>query len=488
MFDFMSTLIQNPTPRKTKYHLAYTDAAEAVAELLSTEAGKHVLSTKGTDNDGWYDIGIDQWKGGIRTYFEKALIESMSRSQLPRRLRIWQLMSGTSGWDPHAEVHTSFCGPASRNTPFFHYEHLDQSARKFTPGNPFIAVVMISPPDQYGRVSLGPSGGLNERMVRSAVHRVAIMNMRAPRLKSRTVDLGDLGKIEVGCSFDESDFYRIIKVWDPFEDEELEELPPHIVPMAKAHAATIANGSAAQYGIGFPQGLCHPSIMRSRERILPVTEMLGAAQWASYLEAVKRGEFGSGPHETAWAGFFEGSQSLLNSLHEDRDGHLLNVIDVGTLLNPQFSFRLLEQMGRKFYSANGGIEADVDATIESATIGNKIFSGIGGAARTARLAIATGGRAAVVMPSSFVKNGIKRSKITFKLKGTPTYDRWDITDIFTPNGALLHVDRLPRYLRWTGMIGLADEEFRKGLASRIKRVHGYEVSLQQAVDMVAFRF
>lgn len=381
----------------------------------------------------------------------------------------------------HIMCSTAFAGPAMRNPTHYFHMHLNEVPHLLsTRLRPKVAIVMISPTDSDGYVTLGPDAGLSDAAVRQAEIRIGIRNSKAPRFARRIVTSAR-EDIATGCAFKEADFHFIVDIHRGFGTDADAPLSDIAVRPAKAVASLIENGSVVQAGIGSgelsPDNILRPELYASHEGIRIFAELVG--KYALRLAMMQNAG-------DVWAGFFAGPQSHMDLLDRDAPyGRRINVLPTEKIVDTGF---ITKHCGGKLTSLAGALAVDAQGAVASAGLGTRIFSGVGGAFRYADAAIHTGGQCIVVMPSTATVDGRLVSRVMSVLPlGTPiTLSVRMVSRIVTEFGITDDLHLMMNHERAACMVGIAHPDFREQLMYYIKRDYDIDVDLHRAVDSVDF--
>ncbi|MBF0213650.1 MAG: acetyl-CoA hydrolase/transferase family protein, partial [Magnetococcales bacterium] len=290
----------------------------------------------------------------------------------------------------HFNVNSLFLGPGTRKpvamgvadyTPCF----LSEIPSLFTDGIlPIdVALIQVSPPDQYGYCSLGPSVDIVSSAWKSARYVIAQINAQVPRT---------LGQSFIPVSA----IHACIE-----EDRPMPILPPPelddvAVRIGQYVAQLIEDGSTLQMGIGrIPDAVL---------RALPGHKNLG----------IHTEMFSDGVIELVHSGVINNTRK---SLHP---GKMIASFCMGTQKlydfvhdNPHAEFHPSEYVNSpaiiarndNMVAINSAIEVDLTGQVVSDSLGRRFYSGIGGQVDFIRgAAMSRGGRPIIALPST-AKNG-----------------------------------------------------------------------------------
>ncbi len=255
-----------------------------------------------------------------------------------------------------------------------------------------VALVQVSPPDAHGYCSLGVSVDTTLSAVENAKLVIAQINPSMPRTH------GD-GMIHIS-SID----YAI-----EFQ-EELPTMHAHAIgqvenEIAEQVAGLVENGATLQMGIGaIPDAVL--SRLGNHKDLGIHTEMFSDGLINLFETGAITGEKKNIDRKHIVATFAYGSKKVYDFLN---DNPLVKMRDVSYVNNP-----LNIYLNDKVTAINSALEIDLTGQICADSIGNKMYSGIGGQMDFMRAAaISDGGKPIIALPSITNKG---ESKIVFNLK------------------------------------------------------------------------
>lgn len=306
-----------------------------------------------------------------------------------------------------------------------------------------VALINVSPPDEYGYMSYGVEVSVTKPCAEAADIVIAQVNPSMPRT------LGD-------------SFIHVSEV-DYFvdQDEPLIELPQKDstdieMKIGEHISKLVDDGATLQLGIGgIPNAVL--KFLTSKKDLGIHTEMVSDGilpliengNITNQLKGLNRGKI--------LTGFVMGTRKLYDYVHN----------------NPMFEFRpshytndpFLIAQNHKMTAINSAIEVDLTGQVVSDSIGNNIYSGIGGQLdfiRGAARARNEGGKPIIALPST--AKGGKESRISAFIKqgaGVVT-SRGDVHYVVTEYGV---VDLFGKNLkqRADALISIAHPDFREQL-------------------------
>ncbi|MBF0428063.1 MAG: GNAT family N-acetyltransferase [Magnetococcales bacterium] len=367
-------------------------------------------------------------------------------------------------------VNSLFLGPGTRNavsagiadyTPCF----LSEIPSLFTDGIlPLdVALIQVSPPDQYGYCSLGPSVDIVSSAWKSARTVIAQINPSVPRT--------------FGQSFIHiSAIHAYIE-----EDRPIPILPPPqlddvAVRIGQYVAQLIEDGSTLQMGIGrIPDAVLRN--LTHHKNLGIHTEMFSDG----VIELIRSGVINN-LHKSLHPGkiiasFCMGTKKLYDFVHE----------------NPHIEFHPSEYVNKptviaknkNMVAINSAIEVDLSGQVVSDSVGRRFYSGIGGQVDFIRgSAMSLGGRPIIALPST-AKNGTISKIVPFLTEGSGVVtSRGDVHYVVTENGIATLRGKSIRE-RALELIKVAHPDFRDTLLAQVRTQHwvpGYQIARPSRVE------
>ncbi len=312
-----------------------------------------------------------------------------------------------------------------------------------------VALIHVSPPDPHGFCSLGVSVDVTRAAVQTARTVIAQVNPRMPRTH------GD-GLIHV----DHIDF--AVEV-----DEPIHELPPvEIAEVERAiggHCAELVeDGATLQLGIGaIPDATL--AALTGHHRLGIHTEMLSEG----VVELVERGVI-TGEEKRIHpgkivAGFALGGRKLYDFLD---DNPLVAMLDIAYVNNTEVIRR-----NPKVTAINSAIEVDLTGQVCADSIGDLLYSGVGGQMDFIRGAsLSEGGKPIVALPST-TTSGESRIVSYLRQGAGVVTTRAHVHYVVTEHGI---ADLWGKNLRQraAALIAIADPRHRDALSSEARRRFG----------------
>lgn len=316
-----------------------------------------------------------------------------------------------------------------------------------------VAMIMITPPDENGKVSTGLSGDYTVQAIKSADLVIAQVNEKLPFTYGDAVISIDDVDILVEGKVD-------LPVLPAAKIGEIEE------KIGKYCAELIEDGDTLQLGIGaIPDAVCHQ--LKHKKHLGIHSEMLGDGVVELYkagaidnsLKGIDKGKF--------VFNFVMGSKKLYEFCDKNEDCMLMAVDYVN---NPEIIAK-----NPNVISINGGLAVDFYGQVAADTIGYKQFSAVGGQVdfiRGAAMCHNGGGKAIIAMPSvTKKKDGTLISKISPILSEgqVVTTSRHDTDYIVTEYGIAKLKSKSVRD-RARALIDIAHPQFRDQLKEDFKRM------------------
>lgn len=304
------------------------------------------------------------------------------------------------------------------------------------------ALVQVSPPDEFGFVSLGVEIIAAKAAVESARRVIALVNPQMPRT------LGDtFVHVSKFAAFVEVDFPLPVLPRDSFGEVEAK--------IGKFVADLIDDGCTLQMGIGaIPDAVLANLI--GRQDLGVHTEMISDG----VMEALEKGIV-TGQRKSLLPGkvvgtFVLGSERLYRFVHN----------------NPLFEMRPADWVNNPFNVArndnmiaiNSALEVDTTGQVCADSIGTRIYSGFGGQLDFIRGAAASnGGKPIIALPSSGKNGTLSRIVPLLKTGAGVVTTRADVHYVVTEYGVAELFGKSLRE-RAQALIGIAHPNFREELS------------------------
>ncbi len=242
-----------------------------------------------------------------------------------------------------------------------------------------VALIQVSPPDKHGFCSLGVSVDVTRAAVQVARTVIAQVNPHMPRTH------GD-GIIHV----DDIDF--LVPVDDPIPEAPVHEVTEAEKAIGLHCAELVEDGSCLQLGIG---AIPHATLegLRDHRRLGIHTEMLSDGVVDLIERGVITGEAKRVHPGKVVAGFALGSRRLYDFLDDNPQVSMLDI----AYINDTAVIRRNPQV----IAINSAIEVDLTGQVCADSIGDRLFSGVGGQMDFIRgAALSEGGKPIIALPST----------------------------------------------------------------------------------------
>ncbi|MBS1934127.1 MAG: acetyl-CoA hydrolase/transferase family protein [Bacteroidetes bacterium] len=254
------------------------------------------------------------------------------------------------------------------------------------------ALIHVSPPDEHGYCSLGVSVDIAPAVLENAKHIIAQVNHNMPRTHGN-------GFIHT------SRIEKMVEVNDAIPEIIIEAPDATTLKIAGHVASLIEDGATLQMGIGnIPNAVL--MMLSDRRRLGIHTEMFSDGAIELIEKGVITGEMKKKhPHKIV-SSFLLGTKKLYDFVN---DNPLIEMLDIA-YVNDAHVIR----QNPKVAAINSAVEVDITGQICADSIGNKMYSGVGGQMDFMRGAsLSEGGKPIIAMPSATAK-GV--SKIVSFLK------------------------------------------------------------------------
>jgi acyl-CoA hydrolase len=277
-----------------------------------------------------------------------------------------------------------------------------------------VAMVMVSPPDQHGFMSLGVETLASKAACRAAKVIVAQVNEKMPRI------LGD-------CFLHVSRVHAIVEHSEPLP--RLESSPPTDEERAIGRhvVGLIEPGATMQMGIGGVPDAVYAALEGAMELGIH-TEMISDGA----MRAIERGVV-TGSQKTIHPGkvvitFALGSEQLYEFLHNNP---LIEAHPVEYVNDP-----VVVSQNDHLVAINSAIEVDLTGQVCSDSIGPDIYSGFGGQVDFIRgAARSKGGKPIIALPSTAKRGEMSRIVPYLKEGAGVVTSRADVHWVVTEHGA-----------------------------------------------------
>lgn len=254
-----------------------------------------------------------------------------------------------------------------------------------------VALVQLTPPDEHGMCSLGPSVDTSIAALHNAKKIIAQINPQMPRTFGEQIHYSKIFK----AHFFETPLYSSA----PIKEK------PEILAIGQHIANMIEDGSTIQLGIGgIPNAVC--SLLTNHKDLGIHTEMFSDGLLPLYESGAITGRHKAKHPNKIVSSFVIGSKKIYDFI--DNNPSVL-LLDCSYTNNPH-----IIAQNPKVVAVNSAIEVDLTGQVCSDSIGARIFSGVGGQMDFIRgAAISKGGKPIIALPS---KTASGESKIVPFLK------------------------------------------------------------------------
>jgi len=315
-----------------------------------------------------------------------------------------------------------------------------------------VVLLQLSPPDDYGYMSLGVGVDCTLNAARCAKHVIAEVNRQMPRT------LGD-------------SFLHVSRLSALVEtDRPLLEMKPEPYTELQRRigenvASLIPDGATLQVGIGgIPDAVL--ACLTDKCDLGVHTEMCSDGVVPLIESGVINGDRKTIHRGKVVTGFVLGTQKLFRFIHE----------------NPIFEFHPIRYVNDPFVIAqndnmvaiNSAIQVDVSGQVCADSIGNRPYSGFGGQLDYMRgAARSKGGKPIIALPSTARHGTVSRIVPTLDTGAGVVTTRADVHYVVTEYGvAYLHGKTLRQ--RAEALISIAHPQFRDDLLDFASKVHYLE--------------
>ena len=255
-----------------------------------------------------------------------------------------------------------------------------------------VALISVSPPDEHGFCSLGPSVDVSLAAVQAAKTVIAQVNKHIPRTH------GD-GLIHIG------NINHLVKYHEPIPEVINGELSETELAIGKNIAQLVEDGATLQMGIGNIPNAVLASLGNHKDLGIH-TEMFSDGILPLVEKGVITGKRKKKHRGKIVSSFVMGSRAIYDFID---DNPLVNMLSSEYVNNT----RIICQ-NPKVTAINSAIEVDLTGQVCADSIGYKIYSGVGGQMDFIRGAsLSEGGKPIIALPST-TRNG--ESKIVGLLK------------------------------------------------------------------------
>ncbi len=255
-----------------------------------------------------------------------------------------------------------------------------------------VALISVSPPDEHGFCSLGPSVDVSLAAVLAAKTVIAQVNKFIPRTH------GD-GLIHIG------NIHHLVKHNEPIPEVLPEELTTTEVAIGRNIAELVEDGATLQMGIGNIPNAVLASLENHKDLGIH-TEMFSDGILPLVQKGVITGSKKKKHRGKIISSFVMGSRAIYDFID---DNPLVNMLSSEYVNNTG-----IISQNPKVTAINSAIEVDLTGQVCADSIGHRIYSGVGGQMDFIRGAsLSEGGKPIIALPST-TRHG--ESKIVATLK------------------------------------------------------------------------
>jgi acyl-CoA hydrolase len=240
-----------------------------------------------------------------------------------------------------------------------------------------VALVQLTPPDEHGMCSLGPSVDITIAALCTAKKIIAQINPRLPRTFGEQIHYSKITK----AIYHECSPHQHIQ----------EEASKAEMGIARNIANLIEDGSTLQMGIGsIPDAVL--SLLGNHKDLGIHTEMFSDGVVALHNKGVITGRYKKKHPRKIVSSFVFGSEKVYDFINNNSEVFLF---DCSYTNNP-----LVILQNPKVVAINSAIEVDLTGQVCSDSIGSRIYSGVGGQMDFIRgAALSEGGKPIIALPS-----------------------------------------------------------------------------------------
>lgn len=317
-----------------------------------------------------------------------------------------------------------------------------------------VALVQVSPPDRHGYYSLGVSVDVARAAIESATTVIAQVNSFMPRTH------GDAfiheSEIDVAVA----------------HDAPLPEVPPAEIgeverEIGRCVASLVEDGATLQMGIGaIPDAVL--AALVDHKRLGIHTEMFSDGVIPLVEKGVITGEEKKVHPRKITAGFVMGTRELYDFIH---DNPSVNMLDIGYINDTSVIRR-----NPKVTAINSAIEVDITGQVCADSIGEKMYSGVGGQMDFIRgAALSDGGKPIIALPST-ARGGATRIVPYLKRGAGVVTTRSHLHYVVTEFG-IAHLYAKSLQTRAQELITVAHPDHREELARQAFDIHGWKIEI-----------
>jgi acyl-CoA hydrolase/GNAT superfamily N-acetyltransferase len=313
-----------------------------------------------------------------------------------------------------------------------------------------VALVSVSPPDSYGNCSLGVSVDITKAAVESAKVVIAQVNRHMPRAH------GD-------CFLNVRQIHALVEHDEPLLEWPVGGEPDEVTRRIAANLARLVpDGATLQLGIGrIPDAVA--SMLTDKNDLGIHTEMFSDGVLTLARQGVVTGKYKTANPGKIVGSFAAGTTELFEFMH---DNPQIEMHPSDYTNNP-----VVISSHENMIAINAALEVDLTGQVVADSLGQLLYSGIGGHADFIRgAALAHNGKPIIAMPSTAdTPDGVKSRIVATLQEGAGVITtRGDTHYIVTEYGvAFLHGKTLRE--RAMSLISIAHPDFRAELLHAAKR-------------------
>lgn len=373
------------------------------------------------------------------------------------------------GLEEHFRLNTIFVGgntmeAVAEGNADFTPVHFSEVPKLFCTELPLdAALVMVTPPDENGKVSLGVSVDYTKAAVENARIVIAQVNDQMP------FTMGE-------STFDVEEIDYFVEKSSPLIEVPVPKLSPQVRQIGKNCARLVHDGDTIQLGIGaIPNAVL--ACLKDKKNVGIHTEMFSDG----VMELVKAGVinnskkvFHRGKMITS---FVMGTRELYDFVNRNED---VLFFSIDYINNPW-----IIAQNDHFVSINSCVEVDLTGQVASESIGFKQISGVGGQVDFVRGAfMAENGTAIIAMQSTANDDTISKIVPVLNKGATVTTNRTDVDYIVTEYG-IAHLKGRTLKQRACALIDIAHPAFREELIKEFEK--RYSCSYEEFRKSAAMR-
>ncbi|MGZ4797116.1 MAG: acetyl-CoA hydrolase/transferase family protein, partial [Acidimicrobiia bacterium] len=328
--------------------------------------------------------------------------------------------------------------------------HLHEIPRLFERQCPIDwALVQLSPPDRHGFCSVGVSADVVVSAIRNARHVVAELNPQMPRTWGPTlVPLSEL--------------HSVVEVDAPLPELAVPPSEPEVAAIGRHVAELVRDGDCLQLGIGSIPAAVAGALFDHRH--LGVHSEMVSDGMVELIEAGavdgSRKTFLPGKVVT---GFAMGTRDLYSFVD---DNPLMSFWGAEIVNDPS-----IIATNANVVAVNSALEVDLTGQVNADSLGNRVYSGIGGQVDFIRGATQSdGGRPIIALRSTAQHGAVSRIVATLSPGAGVVTSRGDVHHVVTEHGAVDLFGRSVRE-RARAIIDIADPRFREELERQAHELH-----------------